>query len=139
MLPPRTVAGVVLAELLMCATVWGSWIAQYGTVAALGVGLGLSGPGDWPPIFGSPADADSVAGFWGRFWPGILRQVSRTGSLLASPSSPYFIRALFDYAMADEASGFPISLINSPPLGSATISSSSSASGEARPLRTRST
>ncbi|KAL8397366.1 hypothetical protein RB594_004184 [Gaeumannomyces avenae] len=63
-----------LMELLMGATVWGSWTMQYGVAAAAGVGLGLSEAEDWPPIFGSVAAADSVAGFWGEFWHGILRQ-----------------------------------------------------------------
>ncbi|KAI9375085.1 membrane bound O-acyl transferase family-domain-containing protein [Aspergillus egyptiacus] len=25
-------------------------------------------PGEWPPLFGSPAEAYSLRGFWGRFW-----------------------------------------------------------------------
>lgn len=30
--------------------------------------LGFDQPGEWPPIFGSPLEASSLQGFWGRFW-----------------------------------------------------------------------
>lgn len=30
--------------------------------------LRFDDPGDWPPLFGSPMNASSVRGFWGRFW-----------------------------------------------------------------------
>ncbi|XHG04995.1 hypothetical protein AWENTII_008247 [Aspergillus wentii] len=30
--------------------------------------LALDQPQDWPPLFGSPLEACSVRGFWGRFW-----------------------------------------------------------------------
>ncbi|KAJ5586704.1 uncharacterized protein N7459_002469 [Penicillium hispanicum] len=40
----------------------------------LHVGLGLSSPLDWPPMFGRMADAYTLRNFWGVFWHQNLRQ-----------------------------------------------------------------
>jgi len=37
------------------------------------VGLGLSGPGDWPALFGSFWDTYSLRRFWGRTWHQLMR------------------------------------------------------------------
>ncbi|EDR03831.1 uncharacterized protein LACBIDRAFT_306530 [Laccaria bicolor S238N-H82] len=53
-------------------------IAQINTIhcvlAAFCVGVGISGPEEWPDLFGSPFDAYSVQRFWGRTWHQVLRR-----------------------------------------------------------------
>jgi len=47
---------------------------QFPLFAALTVGLGWCGPGDWPPIMGRLRDVETVRDFWGRFWHQGLRR-----------------------------------------------------------------
>jgi hypothetical protein len=65
---------IALAELLMAVIVYSSWTFQYSFAAAMSVGLGLTKPKDWPPLFGSLTNCTSLGGFWGGFWQGMLRQ-----------------------------------------------------------------
>lgn len=46
--------------------------------------LGLDQPEDWPPIFGSPLEASSLKGFWGRFWHRITIPICHHYSVLIS-------------------------------------------------------
>lgn len=46
--------------------------------------LGFDQPEDWPPIFGSPWEASSVRGFWGRFWHRITIPTFHCYSVLIS-------------------------------------------------------
>ncbi|MCJ1228658.1 hypothetical protein MMC12_005319 [Toensbergia leucococca] len=45
-----------------------SLIASYDTLAILAVGLGISPPKNWPPIFGSFLSAYTLRNFWGKTW-----------------------------------------------------------------------
>jgi hypothetical protein len=71
-------------------------------------------PGDWPPLFGSPMEAYSVRGFWGRFWHKLTiptyiyysqvvsRQLMGTspGSNLEKTIIPFFIFTLSGFSHA---------------------------------------
>lgn len=48
--------------------------AVHSALAAFCVGIGISGPQEWPDLFGSPFDAYSVQRFWGRTWHQLLRR-----------------------------------------------------------------
>lgn len=49
------------------------------------VAVGLDEPRDWPILFGNPAAATSLRGFWGKFWHKVgVRTYSNYGKLLAS-------------------------------------------------------
>ena len=48
---------------------------QYAIGSVVFVGLGISAPEDWPPIFGPLSAATSVRNFWGVFWQQIGRRV----------------------------------------------------------------
>ncbi|KAI3211286.1 hypothetical protein CBS147311_922 [Penicillium roqueforti] len=39
----------------------------------IAVGLGLDSPANCPPLFGRALDADTVRGFWGKFWHQLLQ------------------------------------------------------------------
>ncbi|KAF5313322.1 hypothetical protein D9611_008498 [Ephemerocybe angulata] len=47
---------------------------MYTMCSIIGVGLGLSGPTDWPPLFGSWMGAWTVRNYWGRVWHQVLRK-----------------------------------------------------------------
>ncbi|KAJ5619896.1 hypothetical protein N7510_003880 [Penicillium lagena] len=48
--------------------------SRYRLVSIVTVGLGMSSPPDWPPVFGRMADAYTLRQFWGTFWHQLLRQ-----------------------------------------------------------------
>ncbi|KAK3369343.1 hypothetical protein B0T24DRAFT_632411 [Lasiosphaeria ovina] len=84
---PLTLARIAYLEALMLLVVYCGMVMQFDVVAAVGVGLGLSEPEDWPPLFGSLADCYTVGNVWGRFWHQYIRQPSLG-------VSHYLIRAL---------------------------------------------
>ncbi|KAF7368734.1 BTB domain-containing protein [Mycena venus] len=49
-------------------------LAAHCTLSILAVGLCLSRPQDWPPLFGSLGDVTSVRRFWSRGWHQLLRR-----------------------------------------------------------------
>ncbi|KAK0718533.1 hypothetical protein B0T26DRAFT_713540 [Lasiosphaeria miniovina] len=71
-----TLARVAYLEVLMALVVYCGMVMQFDVAAAVGVGLGLSEPEDWPPLFGSLADCYTLANVWGRFWHQYIRQPS---------------------------------------------------------------
>ena len=54
--------------------------ATYTIAGIVSVMLGLSGPEEWPPFFGSFAEAWSVRRFWRCVWHQLMRRVSRLRS-----------------------------------------------------------
>ncbi|CAG8905549.1 unnamed protein product [Penicillium egyptiacum] len=46
----------------------------YRVLSILFVGIGLDSPADWPPAFGSMANAFTLRNFWGKFWHQFMRQ-----------------------------------------------------------------
>ncbi|KAJ5087450.1 hypothetical protein N7456_011066 [Penicillium angulare] len=52
--------------------------AHYRFSSLVFVGLGLDVPDNWPPLFGTMADAYTLRNYWGKFWHQFLRQ-SLTG------------------------------------------------------------
>ncbi|KAJ6132950.1 hypothetical protein N7471_008165 [Penicillium samsonianum] len=46
----------------------------YRVLSIFFVGIGLDSPADWPPAFGSMADAFTLRNFWGKFWHQFMRQ-----------------------------------------------------------------
>ncbi|KAJ5816720.1 hypothetical protein N7447_008953 [Penicillium robsamsonii] len=46
----------------------------YRVLSIFFVGIGLDSPTDWPPAFGSMADAFTLRNFWGKFWHQFMRQ-----------------------------------------------------------------
>ncbi|KJA15496.1 hypothetical protein HYPSUDRAFT_48332 [Hypholoma sublateritium FD-334 SS-4] len=56
-------------------TTWVSISISYAMVSILGVAVGLSEPGDWPHLFGSPWKAYTVRNCWGRVWHQMLRKL----------------------------------------------------------------
>ncbi|KAJ5922416.1 hypothetical protein N7516_010119 [Penicillium verrucosum] len=46
----------------------------YRVLSIFFVGIGLDSPADWPPAFGSLADAFTLRNFWGKFWHQFMRQ-----------------------------------------------------------------
>ncbi|KAJ5372302.1 hypothetical protein N7517_004308, partial [Penicillium concentricum] len=46
----------------------------YRVLSIFFVGIGLDYPADWPPAFGSMADAFTLRNFWGKFWHQFMRQ-----------------------------------------------------------------
>lgn len=46
-------------------------------LATASVLVGVSGPGDWPPLFGSPLTACGLRSFWSRFWHHLARKPYR--------------------------------------------------------------
>ncbi|KAJ5530987.1 hypothetical protein N7527_004380 [Penicillium freii] len=46
----------------------------YRVLSIFFVGIGLDSPADWPPAFGSMADAYTLRNFWGKFWHQFMRQ-----------------------------------------------------------------
>ncbi|BCS28416.1 wax synthase family protein [Aspergillus puulaauensis] len=46
----------------------------YRIVAVISVAFGVSGPRQWPSLFGSVTDAYTIRRFWGRYWHQLLRQ-----------------------------------------------------------------
>lgn len=77
-----TLGRVVYAELRMGLIVYCGMTMQFNLAAAVGVGLGLNGPEEWPALFGSLAECYTTANVWGKFWHQYIRQVS---SLLDFP------------------------------------------------------
>ncbi|KAK3312231.1 hypothetical protein B0H66DRAFT_608514 [Apodospora peruviana] len=61
-------------ELIMLATVYLGMNLWFETAAAIGSGLGLNQPEEWPPLFGSLFDCYTTANVWGKFWHQYLRQ-----------------------------------------------------------------
>ncbi|KAK4444332.1 membrane bound O-acyl transferase family-domain-containing protein [Podospora aff. communis PSN243] len=47
---------------------------QFEVAEAVGVGLGVNGVEEWPPLFGSVFDCYTTVGVWGRFWHQYIRQ-----------------------------------------------------------------
>ncbi|KAF1998239.1 hypothetical protein P154DRAFT_604173 [Amniculicola lignicola CBS 123094] len=47
---------------------------QYLTASVIAVGLNLSQPEDWPPLFGNITETTTVRAFWGQFWHQTLRR-----------------------------------------------------------------
>ncbi|KAI2707625.1 hypothetical protein CBS147332_6683 [Penicillium roqueforti] len=46
----------------------------YRVLSIFFVVIGLDSPADWPPAFGSMADAFTLRNFWGKFWHQFMRQ-----------------------------------------------------------------
>ncbi|KAH7144253.1 hypothetical protein B0J13DRAFT_41152 [Dactylonectria estremocensis] len=69
-----TIASMSLRVLLMGLSVYSSMALQFEIAAGISVGLGISQPEDWPPLFGSIADGYTVANVWGKVWHGYIRQ-----------------------------------------------------------------
>lgn len=71
----REVLGRIAAvEGIMLATVWCGMNLQFELCAAMGVGLGINEPEEWPDLFGSFLECWSVGNVWGRFWHQYIRQ-----------------------------------------------------------------
>ncbi|KEF55749.1 uncharacterized protein A1O9_08500 [Exophiala aquamarina CBS 119918] len=68
-----TVREVVAAEGLMLVCTYASMALQFEVLAAVLVGIGLSRPEDWPPLFGSLADCYTVSNVWEKFWHTYIR------------------------------------------------------------------
>ncbi len=75
---------ILLLEVLMILTVCCGMTMQFELAAAVAVGLRVTDPEDWPPLFGSILDCYTVANLWGRFWHQYLRQVSTTSDSRSS-------------------------------------------------------
>ncbi|KAA1477250.1 hypothetical protein DENSPDRAFT_844450 [Dentipellis sp. KUC8613] len=66
------------------STVYAMINVHYSVCAIAAVGLGLSGPADWPNAFGRWADANTVRKFWGKTWHQMLRRsLSSPGRLIS--------------------------------------------------------
>ncbi|KPM35405.1 hypothetical protein AK830_g11153 [Neonectria ditissima] len=70
----KSLARISFQEFFMGTTVFSTMTLQFEITAAISVGLGLSRPEDWPPLFGSILDCYKVANVWGTFWHGYIRQ-----------------------------------------------------------------
>ncbi|TGZ77524.1 hypothetical protein EX30DRAFT_198578 [Ascodesmis nigricans] len=55
----------------------GSMQLYYHIGALTSVSLGIATPESWPPLFGDLSKVDSVAGFWSKFWHGMLNEIFR--------------------------------------------------------------
>lgn len=51
---------------------------QYDVLSLVAVGMGLSQPADWPPLYGRIRDVTTVRLFWGSFWHQSIRRVGLT-------------------------------------------------------------
>ncbi|KAL6235275.1 hypothetical protein BDW75DRAFT_230456 [Aspergillus navahoensis] len=76
-LPPATI-GDVLTNLGVTLLGWGpigSWFIEvhYRILSLVSVGLGVSLPHQWPPLFGSINEAYTLRRFWGNFWHQLFR------------------------------------------------------------------
>ncbi|KAK3368537.1 hypothetical protein B0H63DRAFT_455308 [Podospora didyma] len=71
---PLTIGRIMLLEVMMVIVVYAGMVMQFGIGAVAGVGLFLSDPEDWPPLFGSLFDCYKISNVWGRFWHQYLRQ-----------------------------------------------------------------
>ncbi|KAI5460854.1 hypothetical protein BGZ63DRAFT_387923 [Mariannaea sp. PMI_226] len=65
---------IVFLEACMALSVYSIMTMQFELGAALSVGIGLSKPEDWPPLFGSIAECYTISNVWGKFWHGYIRQ-----------------------------------------------------------------
>ncbi|KAK0639530.1 hypothetical protein B0T16DRAFT_423333 [Cercophora newfieldiana] len=65
---------VAVVEVLMLGTVYCGMRLQFEAAAAVGVGLGVNEPEEWPPLFGSAFDCYTTANVWGKFWHQYIRQ-----------------------------------------------------------------
>ncbi|ORY11160.1 hypothetical protein BCR34DRAFT_333641 [Clohesyomyces aquaticus] len=64
---------------ILATIVWGiviryNWEFVWLVASIFAVVLGISGPENWPPLFGELGDCSSVGRFWGVYWQGILKQ-----------------------------------------------------------------
>ncbi|KAK4209404.1 hypothetical protein QBC37DRAFT_404359 [Rhypophila decipiens] len=71
---PEIMAKILWLEILMGITVYVGMNMQFDVAAAIGVGLRLNEPEDWPPLFGSITDCYTIANVWGKFWHQYMRQ-----------------------------------------------------------------
>ncbi|KAM7214785.1 hypothetical protein V8F06_009857, partial [Rhypophila decipiens] len=72
---PEIMVKILWLEILMGITVYVGMNMQFDVAAAIGVGLRLNEPEDWPPLFGSITDCYTIANVWGKFWHQYMRQV----------------------------------------------------------------
>lgn len=56
-------------------TVQSVWTTIFALMSMIAVGLRLSEPRFWPPLFAAPSEAYSIRRFWGNTWHQILRRV----------------------------------------------------------------
>ncbi|KAM7217650.1 membrane bound O-acyl transferase family domain containing protein [Rhypophila decipiens] len=71
---PEIMVKILWLEILMGITVYVGMNMQFDIAAAIGVGLRLNEPEDWPPLFGSITDCYTIANVWGKFWHQYMRQ-----------------------------------------------------------------
>ncbi|KAM7196614.1 membrane bound O-acyl transferase family domain containing protein [Rhypophila sp. PSN 637] len=71
---PEIIFKILWLEILMGITVYVGMNMQFDVAAAIGVGLRLNEPEDWPPLFGSITDCYTIANVWGKFWHQYMRQ-----------------------------------------------------------------
>ncbi|EDR11659.1 uncharacterized protein LACBIDRAFT_293223 [Laccaria bicolor S238N-H82] len=80
--PSLTDAGLLwrLTVLAQVITVYASMARVYTIYSIVSVGLGLTVPGDWPPLFGYLGDAYTVRRSWGRVWHQLMRRFLQVNS-----------------------------------------------------------
>ncbi|KAL5356670.1 membrane bound O-acyl transferase family-domain-containing protein [Aspergillus floccosus] len=76
-LPPPTMQDI-LTNLGVTLLGWGpigSWFIEvhYRILSVVSVGLGVSRPHQWPPLFGSITEAHTLRRFWATFWHQLFR------------------------------------------------------------------
>ncbi|KAK1833591.1 hypothetical protein QBC39DRAFT_44039 [Podospora conica] len=104
----KTLGDVAFAELMMLGIPWFGMMMQFEMGRAVGVGLGLNKPEDWPELFGDLVECWTVANVWGGFWHQYLRQPClgfsrRINEVLGIPKrSPvaYFVHLVTAFTIA---------------------------------------
>lgn len=66
---------VGFAEVMMLGITWFGMTMQFEMGRAVGVGLGINAPEDWPALYGDVTGCWTVGRVWGGFWHQYLRQV----------------------------------------------------------------
>ncbi|KAK3332354.1 hypothetical protein B0T19DRAFT_101104 [Cercophora scortea] len=69
-----TLGQIAWLDFLMLLTTYVGMTMQFELVAGVGVGLFLSQPEDWPPLFGDITTCSTIAAVWGKFWHQYIRQ-----------------------------------------------------------------
>ncbi|CAM1501364.1 Fc.00g105260.m01.CDS01 [Cosmosporella sp. VM-42] len=69
-----TIGKIAYIEWLMGVSVYSTMTLQFEIVAAIAVGLKLTQPEEWPPLFGNILACYTVGNVWGEFWHSYTRQ-----------------------------------------------------------------
>ncbi|KAF9465459.1 membrane bound O-acyl transferase family-domain-containing protein [Collybia nuda] len=85
--------------LLASLTTFAHMSMSYTSLGALSVGLKISDPEDWPPLFGALSDAYTIRRFWGRTWHQFLRR-------MVSSHGKYLAHRIFHLAKGSVASSY---------------------------------